>query len=874
MRRPHLWLYTALLVTIRFSCVRSLWGAFEYTVEECEYNLNEAACSLCAGTRVGLDWRPLPPTCIGHPDGCCKHDGFEYFMKSSLANYLPGHITSYFFPRDDMIFWMGPEPSAGIAPPGRCVWSGDYLVEIARCRIMPAPPPSPPWPPGSPPPPSLPPGGPPAEPPSYPPESPSPPPPPLPPPPQIPPSVPPLPPPSPPPPPPGAIVIYGPDGLIIATYPYSTQKSWGGHSDESMQGTGVFQVEIGNTSPVNSTGDGALDDYVALVRLYESTGGDFWTVKSGWMGGEISPCADDAIHAWQGVICGPIAPTPVCDAGQDCGLCLRALAYPQSECPTDAELVSMANCADAPEGLCEADGECGTSVSLDNCGAGFDVYRKVALPSNLGERRLTRVLLPGNNLHGTLPPHLALATHLQQIELSENAISGTLPSELALLTVMHQLSLSENSLSGTVPANLFYNGSAWRGATCGGHLGISGGTNCTPPGVYLSGNRISGTIPPQLGSLRTIAKDFFCGDGSIADSRPSTDGVNYCNGVNQCPCGPCCHCTCQLPIKLEHAFLHRNLLSGSIPTELGQVELALPPLENPFARGRTTSRMSGSIRRLALNDNLLSGYLPSELGNLTALRDLRLRNNQISGTLPDSVRVNESWPNSHGVRGPGGHGVPSELGFSSLRLLSLENNILSGSVPPSLVPCVALVDLHRSLAHNLLSGSTPQELAGHTGAQQRFHSFTEASVFYEGADIPEQQRLRRFRVDKAAVDAHREPSFEVYESRDACLWSPNVLLRCAPPNGALGRAVSYSETGGIRRCDETFQQPAVSGYTHRVALSREFNHRVLTDGESDEYETRLLPGETYEWWRRPPYRHEREEHNTPTGLAGTPELPG
>ena len=143
MRRPLLWLYTALLVTIRFSCVRSLWGAFEYTVEECEYNLNEAACSLCAGTRVGLDWRPLPPTCIGHPDGCCKHDGFEYFMKSSLANYLPGHITSYFFPRDDMIFWMGPEPSAGIAPPGRCVWSGDYLVEIARCRIMPAPPPSP-----------------------------------------------------------------------------------------------------------------------------------------------------------------------------------------------------------------------------------------------------------------------------------------------------------------------------------------------------------------------------------------------------------------------------------------------------------------------------------------------------------------------------------------------------------------------------------------------------------------------------------------------------------------------------------------------------------------------------------------------------------
>ena len=178
-----------------------------------------------------------------------------------------------------------------------------------------------------------------------------------------------------------------------------------------------------------------------------------------------------------------------------------------------------------------------------------------------------------------------------------------------------------------MPPDLFSNGSAWRGARCGGHLGRSR-TDCLPSGVYLSSNLLSGTIPPQLGSLRTTGKRFFCGDGSISAIRPSDDGVDYCKDVSKCPCGPCCYCSCDLPTKLNEVYLHRNQLSGSLPTELGQVELALHPLENPFARGRSTSRLSGTIQKLTLNNNRLSGYVPSELGNLTSLVELRLRSNR------------------------------------------------------------------------------------------------------------------------------------------------------------------------------------------------------------------------------------------------------
>ena len=133
-------------------------------------------------------------------------------------------------------------------------------------------------------------------------------------------------------------------------------------------------------------------------------------------------------------------------------------------------------------------------------------------------------------------------------------------------------------------------------------------------------------------------------------------------------------------------------------------------------------------------------------------------------------------------------------------------------------------------------------------------------------------RLRKFRVDLPAKDAIREPSYEVFESRDACLWSPNVLMRCAYPGGPAGRGVSYSETGGIRRCEATFTQPRPAGYAKRVPLSRQYNHRMI-EVSGDGY-TALSPGESYERWRRAPHEHERVEHNTSEVLATPQQLPG
>lgn len=78
----------------------------------------------------------------------------------------------------------------------------------------------------------------------------------------------------------------------------------------------------------------------------------------------------------------PVAPLPpcgslqtACSAGASCGLCLEPV---ESECPlNDYQIAALPDChAVAPGALCEADGECGTSRVLNNCGINHDVYRR------------------------------------------------------------------------------------------------------------------------------------------------------------------------------------------------------------------------------------------------------------------------------------------------------------------------------------------------------------------------------------------------------------------------------------------------------------------------------------------------------------------
>ncbi len=127
----------------------------------------------------------------------------------------------------------------------------------------------------------------------------------------------------------------------------------------------------------------------------------------------------------------------------------------------------------------------------------------------------------------------------------------------------------------------------------------------------------------------------------------------------------------------------------------------------------------GNWQRIEIDDNRvvgmnmsylgISGTIPSELGNLTNLRTLMLRGNQLTGSIPPELgnlaNLEILWLPMNQLVGP----IPPELGnLANLKLLWLQRNQLVGPIPPELGNLAELKEFF--LNENQLTGSIPPEL--------------------------------------------------------------------------------------------------------------------------------------------------------------------
>ncbi|KAL2328824.1 hypothetical protein Fmac_022251 [Flemingia macrophylla] len=184
--------------------------------------------------------------------------------------------------------------------------------------------------------------------------------------------------------------------------------------------------------------------------------------------------------------------------------------------------------------------------------------------------------------------------------------------------------------------------------------------------VDLTGNRISGTLPADIGRLRQLTL-LSAADNLIAGEIPPS--LSRLTG-------------------LMHIDLRNNRISGPIPQDLGRLQMLSRIL---LSGNQLSGPIPASICRiyrlvdLDLSQNHLTGPIPEALGRMAVLSTLKLDTNKFSGMIP-----------------------PRLLG-SGISELNLSHNMLEGNIPDSFGASCYFTIL--DLSYNDLKGPLPKSMS-------------------------------------------------------------------------------------------------------------------------------------------------------------------
>ena len=165
----------------------------------------------------------------------------------------------------------------------------------------------------------------------------------------------------------------------------------------------------------------------------------------------------------------------------------------------------------------------------------------------------------------------------------------------------------------------------------------------------LSFNRVSGTLPTQLGQVSNL-QSLQLQSNLLSGNLPSQLGeINGAGALPVWSYGPTMQ---RITSRLENVQLHDNRLSGAVPTELGA---------------------HTALAQLYLHRNNLSGWLPSQLGHLGSLGTFYVQHNNLSGMLT-AARM-----------------TTATLTTATLTTATLTTAILTTAVLPACLPAACLL---------------------------------------------------------------------------------------------------------------------------------------------------------------------------------------
>ncbi|KAL2510338.1 Leucine-rich repeat protein kinase family protein [Forsythia ovata] len=195
--------------------------------------------------------------------------------------------------------------------------------------------------------------------------------------------------------------------------------------------------------------------------------------------------------------------------------------------------------------------------------------------SGSGDPRVVGISVAGKNLRGYIPSELGSLIYLRRLNLHDNNFYGSIPDQLFNASSLHSIFLYSNNLSGSLPPSL-----------------------CNLPrfqNLDLTNNSISGPLPKFLRNCRQLQRLILAGN-DFSGEIPEGIFPELAN--------------------LEQLDLSANEFNGSIPVDIGELK-----------------SLSGTLN---LSFNHFTGKIPKTLGDLPLTVSFDLRNNSLSGEIPQT----------------------------------------------------------------------------------------------------------------------------------------------------------------------------------------------------------------------------------------------
>jgi hypothetical protein len=248
-------------------------------------------------------------------------------------------------------------------------------------------------------------------------------------------------------------------------------------------------------------------------------------------------------------------------------------------------------------------------------------------------------------------------------------LQGELPSSVGnLSTSLQWLWLSENKISGHIPPEI----SSLKSLTM----------------LYMDYNHLTGDIPTTIGNLNSLV-DLTLAHNRLTGEIPDNIGNlvklialkldgNNLTGRIPASIGRC--------TQLQKLNLSYNSLDGSIPREILKTYLLYEfDLSHNYLSGEVPKEVGNliNLKKISISNNSLSGNIPSTLGQCLVLEFLEMQDNFFVGSIPQSF-----------------------VNLAGIKKMDISQNNLSGNIPVLLTKLSSLQDLN--LSFNNFSGAIPR----------------------------------------------------------------------------------------------------------------------------------------------------------------------